>query len=585
MENRSLKQLLLLLAVASLCMSQAPQNGTNSTNGTTPNFAPAPNITSSVIVRLNHSTVGSRFIGSKRIENMEISHITVNSTPATTFKFNFFNRSAPTNNLNVYQLTESGTWDYVGGTKETLSCNLVYETNLNVFGLLQFNNEAGRVAMIAKAPLSLFPDEVKALVNISLSTFTDKVILGENCNAGFFVTSNDGSGVLYRLSDTRDSLNAITLPAGFNALSMTESAMYGVVQGKVYRYNPTTSDYSLVFTVKPGQGYTIKHVRERLLVSCHNISNTSNASGESYRISQSVYFLKDENGSSLRQLGSMDFVSLQNWNNPVEYFPSPQMTKVGFSYSVTLDSRRIVVKSIDYTRNTVTDLIFQDTIHALTTIRGIPGVGYFDFSDYFLVFRNSSIERGVPGGTPYEEAYQFVGSQIIFLRGRELTGRELTDFQKIFVDSGITNKLIVLDSYNVTGGYEVEEFDFGSLSSMTKIVPTVTPPLSTFIIPHTATDIPVDKFAWTFKETVGSDTKFTAVRPNRNAPNNIEKTVATIPGSWNVIAQNERCKLLGDGTTISIFRAVPNTTSLNKVADVQAAVAGQNVTVSGSTKW
>jgi hypothetical protein len=261
------------------------------------------------------------------------------------------------------------------------------------------------------------------------------------------------------------------------------------------------------------------------------------------------------------------------------------MTKIGFSYSVTLDSRRIVVKSVDYTRNTVTDLIFQDTVRALTTIKGIPGVGYFDFSDYFLVFRNSSIERGVPGGTPYEEAYQFVGNQIILLRARELTGRDLTDFQRIFVDSSITNKLIVLDSYNVTNGYEVEEFDFGSLSSMTKIVPTVAPPLSTFIIPHTATDIPVDKFAWTFKQTVGSDTKFIAVRPNRNAPNNIERTEATIPGSWNVIAQNERCKLLGDGTTISIFRGLPNTTTLGKVADVQAAVASQNVTVSGATKW
>lgn len=114
-----LRILLLLAAIAEILA----QNAT--ANASAPNYAPPPAITNKTVVRLNNSAADSRYIGSKRIESLEISRLTVNATLRSMFKINFFNRSAP-NNLNNYNVTLPGNWTYLTGTQETLSCNLVY---------------------------------------------------------------------------------------------------------------------------------------------------------------------------------------------------------------------------------------------------------------------------------------------------------------------------------------------------------------------------------------------------------------------------------------------------------------------------
>jgi hypothetical protein len=101
-------------------------------------IAPPPAISASVLATLAYSSVGNSFIGSKRIENLEISQ----AASASTFKINIFNRSEATK-IKTHTLSSvSGTWTYLTATKDTLSCTLVYDTVGLKYGFLALSTEA-----------------------------------------------------------------------------------------------------------------------------------------------------------------------------------------------------------------------------------------------------------------------------------------------------------------------------------------------------------------------------------------------------------------------------------------------------------
>lgn len=328
----------------------------------------------------------------------------------------------------------------------------------------------------------------------------------------------------------------ITVPSGFSINAVTESFIYSIVSGKVYRLNSAIGGYSEVFTLRQGQSYTIRAVYNRILVTSTNATNVSNTNN-TVLVNQTIYIFKDEALPTLRLLSSIDITSYQNGQRFVPVYSSPLLTKIGFSVTPVVNTARIIAKGVDYVANTVIDITFQDPAHYLTTLKGMNGDNSFDFSDYFLVVRNTT--NAIPGGSYFEEAYQFVGSQVVFMRGRPLAGRELTDFKKVVVDKFYSNKLIVLDTYNVTGGYEVVEYDFGNLAAMTKVIPTTPPPFLSFNISHSAISYPSDEFfTWTFKTAVGNSSKFTIIRANRTAPNNTEITEFSLNGTWTLLAQN-----------------------------------------------
>jgi hypothetical protein len=86
---------------------------------------------------------------------------------------------------------------------------------------------------------------------------------------------------------------------------------------------------------------------------------------------------------------------------------------------------------------------------------------FFDFSDYYFIARNDSNLLQNSTGQVVEEAYQFVGNQIVFFRSRNIpAGNEINNFARIFVDPFFPNQLVVLDvnsrkdnATNATIGY------------------------------------------------------------------------------------------------------------------------------------
>jgi hypothetical protein len=95
-------------------------------DNTTATLAPPPPINLTNLFTLNYSTVDNRFIGSERLENLDLSVITVNSTTYTNFRINFFNRSLATNLQNVSILNTLGSWTHLISSKASLSCSLVF---------------------------------------------------------------------------------------------------------------------------------------------------------------------------------------------------------------------------------------------------------------------------------------------------------------------------------------------------------------------------------------------------------------------------------------------------------------------------
>jgi hypothetical protein len=132
--------LLLIL----LCLMATSTLGQNIT------YAPGPAINMTQLITIAKTSNNSFLTGSKRLEGLEITQ----GTTTTTFKMAFFNRSEPDYN-NMYVISdEPGLWEYVKGTQETLSCNLIYDSTTQTYGLLQFLSDQGIFQILAKLPLA-----------------------------------------------------------------------------------------------------------------------------------------------------------------------------------------------------------------------------------------------------------------------------------------------------------------------------------------------------------------------------------------------------------------------------------------------
>lgn len=108
-----------------------------------------------VAAMFNDSLVGGRFIGSKRIESLQM---TPNNTAniSTNFRVSSYNRIAP-RGLDVLDLTLPGNWTPVAGTQDTLSCSVLRESNLGGYGLLQYLSESRSLRLLTPNLLGHVP--------------------------------------------------------------------------------------------------------------------------------------------------------------------------------------------------------------------------------------------------------------------------------------------------------------------------------------------------------------------------------------------------------------------------------------------
>lgn len=161
--------------------------------------------------------------------------------------------------------------------------------------------------------------------------------------------------------------------------------------------------------------------------------------------------------------------------------------------------------------------------------------GDIDFNDYYLVARNASNLRFQPSWTPVEAGFQFVGNQVILLRKRNLTGRELTDWQIIYVYTFFVNELVVIGFSNITSAFEVDDFNYGSIMANNLIAPTSNSFLLGFLAPQSTSKQTADRyFEWSYVNDDGNNTIFTIFQYLRGAPNNLAVQNFFLSGSWQI---------------------------------------------------
>jgi hypothetical protein len=170
-----------------------------------------------------------------------------------------------------------------------------------------------------------------------------------------------------------------------------------------------------------------------------------------------------------------------------------------------------------------------------------------------------------------EQAYQFVGGDIIFLRDRILNeSREFTDYRRTWIDDSFPNQLVVLDGYRVPGGLEINQFTFGSLASVNKVVPPTIPPFLTFpVSPQTVLFAPEDAFSWVLLNTDPTPvTNFTIISADPTAPNNIRMVNASVPGNISILAMSQNCMIFVDtiSQNVTVAAAGPPTNGTNGTA-------------------
>ena len=113
---------------------------------------------------------------------------------------------------------------------------------------------------------------------------------------------------------------------------------------------------------------------------------------------------------------------LEDTNSQMKVFVSPSATKLMLFYNKTDGTQGIAGKHIDYGSETAIDLQFQNQTNFIESIKGINLPGEMAFGDNFMVVRNGSLFRLYDlEKRALEVAYQFLGSQVRFLKSRDLS--------------------------------------------------------------------------------------------------------------------------------------------------------------------
>lgn len=254
-----------------------------------------------------------------------------------------------------------------------------------------------------------------------------------------------------------------------------------------------------------------------------------------------------------------------------------------------------MLKSVDYAASSISSLTFKEPERFRATVRNLaPGSKDFYLGDNYYVVRNGSmagngsIGNGSMGnwsmgnGLPVEEAYQFVGPQIAFLRNRVLNeSRELAEFRGVWVDASFPTQLVVLNAFAVPGGLEIAQFVYGSLASVNKVVPPANPPYISFPVPpHTALFAPRDALAWAFLNADPTPlTNFTVRAADPAAPNNLRVLNGAIVGDAKVLAMSANCLLLIDSISRNVtLAAMPPSNGTNGSVPSNSSFTFENVT-------
>jgi hypothetical protein len=195
---------------------------------------------------------------------------------------------------------------------------------------------------------------VSALANLTNMTVSpgeakNNFILGEECSGVYY------GDQLFRF--VNGSFVRVQTPPGWWKYSVPESMAYGIGSNILYRYNPSTGDFSDAFTFPQHQAYQIRSNRLGLVVVGANRTVANNTTS----ISQNFYVFSDA-ANTLTLINRFNISSVLPGVDSkfIAFLVSPQLTKLLVSYMTPGNSTlRVIVKSVDYSKKSISDLPFK----------------------------------------------------------------------------------------------------------------------------------------------------------------------------------------------------------------------------------
>lgn len=287
---------------------------------------------------------------------MQLTHIPVNATlNVTNFDMIVFNRTV-NGYQSRYNFTYPGTWTHIESSPLTLSCSIVFDESVQFVGLVLWNKTDSSFRMVTAIPVGL----VSGGNNVTAAEVRLLMHVGENCELMSYTL-----GPLYYVftainNYTQQVLVNLPSSGGVNYTIQAYSAdlIYSIWNNNLYRYDRANITYIPIFNLGVFDKFSIKSRGNRILVTG---ANTMNISGGNVLANYTVFILEDLNGNTtlVDNFTILGVVELANGTGFFT-FVSPRLTKLGIVYVNTLFNITVLAKHINYRRQNVTNLHFQN---------------------------------------------------------------------------------------------------------------------------------------------------------------------------------------------------------------------------------
>jgi len=302
----------------------------------------------------------------------------------------------------------------------------------------------------------------------------NRFILKENC-IGWYVggvlkgpaPANNTNGTNGTNGTNRNvtSINNFNIPSGWIPITTADSLDYGIANNSLYRLDPKTLNYNPIFTLNAtADAYTFRSQPGRLILAASTRTNPTTNASAPVNVNQIVYIFGDGPNGTVKLLDRFNINSTlptpannnTNSSDPnrliIPLLISPRLGKLAVFFSPLSSNgstlpRTAIIKSINWVKGNVTNVNFTDFARFNATNARLRADNYdIVIGDNFAVIRNqSAYDASTPATSVIiEEAYQFVGNQLIYLRYRNLTAADRTAFKRFFIDGSSNAQLTVV---------------------------------------------------------------------------------------------------------------------------------------------
>lgn len=147
-----------------------------------------------------------------------------------------------------------------------------------------------------------------------------------------------------------------------------------------------------------------------------------------------------------------------------------------------------------------------------------------------------------------------MGNQVIFLRNRNLTSNDTANFFKIYIDSDAINQLVVLNTFYASDGLALQQYFYGSIATVNKVIPPSTPAFISLSAPYLASkfvptqNLPTDPLMWAYMTSSPGNTTINVLQANSSFSNNLQSTDITLDGTISIITMNSNCFIVKDSS-------------------------------------